>query len=68
VQRVVDPVEIVEESCHRRNLDDLTVIVVFSKPAEESIVDPMRIECQLLRVRQRRPLCFRERPVLEIEQ
>jgi hypothetical protein len=68
VQSVIHAIEIVEQAGHRGNLDDLSFIVVLAQTREHRIVDFVRIERELLRIRQRRLFFLIERPVLEIEQ
>jgi hypothetical protein len=68
VQSIVDAVEIVEQSRHGRDLDDLTLVVVVPEPREERVVDAMRIECELPGVRERGLLLLLERTALEFEQ
>jgi hypothetical protein len=67
VQCVVHPIEVVEQTGHRRDLDDFPFIVMRAQPREQTLADQMRIECQLLRVRQRCFLSFAERTILKIE-
>src|SRR3954454_9999171 len=44
LQRVVHAIEVIEQSCHRRDLHDLALVVVLPQSGEERIIDTVRID------------------------
>ena len=68
MQGVVHTVEIVEETGHGRDFDDLAFIVVPAQAREQFVVDPLRIDRELLRVCECRFLGIAERACLKVEQ
>lgn len=68
MQGVIHAVEVIEQSGHRRKLDDLSLVIVLAQTLEHRIIDFMRVERELPRVRKRRFFFFVERSVLEIDQ
>jgi hypothetical protein len=67
LQRVIHTIEVIEQSGHRRDLDDLAFVVLPAKPREERVVDAIGVDGQLLRVCERRLFLLIERSALEIE-
>src|SRR5690242_581734 len=49
-ERIIHAIEVVEHPRHRRDLDDLSLVVILTQPREHRVIDRMRVERQLLRV------------------
>ena len=67
LQRVVHPVEVIEQPRHCGDLDDLSFVVMLAQPGEQRVIDSMRVDRELLRVRERRLFFVVEWPALEVE-
>jgi hypothetical protein len=68
VQCVVHPIEVVEQTGHGRDLDDLSLIVMRAQSGEQLLADLVRVERQLLCIRQRGLLGIAERSRFKIEE
>jgi len=67
-QRIVDPIEVVEESCHRRDLYDLAFVVELPEPGEHCVIDRVGLDRELSRVSKSRLFRVAERTAIEFQQ